>query len=61
MRGADDEDNQMTAARKVTRKQKDIDEESKKIGKRKVLHKTELVYMANLYQSLVDDGLLTCT
>jgi hypothetical protein len=35
VRGADDEDNQMTAARKVTRKQKDIDEDAKKTGKRK--------------------------
>jgi hypothetical protein len=39
VRGADDEDNQMTAARKVTRKQKDIDEEAKKIGKRKKFHR----------------------
>jgi RNA polymerase I-specific transcription initiation factor RRN7 len=34
VRGADDEDNHMSAARKVTRKQKDEDEGPKKIGKR---------------------------
>jgi hypothetical protein len=37
VRGEDDEDNQMSAARKVTRKQKDVDEASMKVGKRKVV------------------------
>jgi hypothetical protein len=38
VRGAEDEDNHISAARKVTRKQKDRDEGPKKIGKRVVPH-----------------------
>jgi hypothetical protein len=38
VRGADDEDNQMSAARKVTRKQKDVDEKATKVGKRTIFH-----------------------
>lgn len=34
VRGAEDEDNHMSAARKVTRKKKDDDEGTRKIGKR---------------------------
>jgi hypothetical protein len=40
VRGADDEDNHMSAARKVTRKQKDEDEGPKKIGKRVIPQST---------------------
>jgi hypothetical protein len=42
VRGADDEDNHMSAARKVTRKQKDEDQDPKKIGKREMLQSTQM-------------------
>jgi hypothetical protein len=36
VRGTDDEDNYATAARKITRKEKDTDEQGKKVARRKI-------------------------
>jgi hypothetical protein len=61
VRGAEDEDNHLSAARKVTRKQKDVDEETKKVGKRAFPLNTKPADLLTINQSLAADEPLIFT
>jgi hypothetical protein len=61
VRGTDDEDNYATAARKITRKERDTDDQGKNVARREIPHTSTVDKTLTHWQILVAAKDLICT